>query len=760
MFPFRPRKPMLGGKLVQKRKAAAAARGADERAGDAGTLAPSMDAGGTDNGKKPAGPLDDLRGGGPLERAIRSDLGNLRELFYQDCRRREASAMHVDAPSGAETGDILQQQHDKAGCWYLLFKGAYRRGKFGIMHTRCMPNRIDRGDFAQMIYAACLGLFEDAVDRVGLSPNARVVSDAAFALFTLYTLYETCPLPEFPSLLATKGNAPEGTCTRPAGAVFSQQETRVLATLPLGLTAAGEQSRVIYRQSYKSPIRIGRADYARILFLQDLCLECKSKCECRRAEHVLVVKGASDAKVGGESSEDTRTSPSPAKTDRWTCQCGIANDCLEIIHRLQSKDSFDFCEYSGPCSVEGFAGSAEYFDKFVGAPSDIVQSFGASSVAMNEVLGNAQGAMLHENVASVLGIDGLGELYSAYDAALSNMQSANPGNCNQSNQARLIENTLRPLRRRRRWSAQDGSESDGKPNSAARLDAILDKVRSGKITSDDAAALLESSDDDEVEDAEPTRRSIWDKTGNGAGDEPLPVAAERDDRAVDSVRPQLRFKVPEKMSQSLQRGIQHALASVDDDLHTSLGQKLRPKEGVPITIGGGDARSFMPLGMFDLEDYDFEPNSDEDENEDVESVITHHTGHSVIPPTGAADALRDLLAFAKGDESDNEGGGGDDDGVVDGGNNDSNNGVNVDVDAGADAGAQVRKEKAKRKPARRRMQRQQDANDDDISMVSTPSTAGGGINALGSLLSKAQSASAKTMPRSKPSSLSSFKSKG
>ncbi len=744
---------MLGGKLTKKRKAEAAA---------------VEEVDGTDNGgksnerhpktppeppKKPAGPLDDLRGGGPVERAIRSDLGNLRTLFDEDCIRHEATL--VAASARAAGGDVTTcvAQHDDAGSWYLLFKSAYRRGKFGIMHTRCMPNRIERAEFAQMIYAACLGLFADAMEASSSSsPSSDAIfsPDAAFALFALYTLYETCPLPVFPSM-SKVGNASHD--TQPPGAVFSRQETSILTTVPLGLTAAGEQSRVIYRRAYKSPIRIGHADYARILRLQDLCLERKSHCECRRAE--WIVKVSSDG-IDNDSDNDASGSPSSGNcaSDRWTCRCGIAEDCLEIIHRLRSKHCFDFCEYAGPCSVEGFAGSAEYFDKVV-EPSDFLankmrsSSEDPSSLRSSDVLGAAQGAKLPlVEAASILDIDGLGDLYSEYGAALNKVQSV-PSSKKPSNQARQVEKALRPvLQRRRRWSAQDESGDNTKQSSTTRLDDVLGKLRNGKIASDDVIELSESSDDDGIIDEEPARKSIWDQADKMAGDEPLPVAMEQDDRAADSDHPRVRVKLPNYMPQSLRQGVQDALASVERDLDKSALEQFSIGEGVPVTIGGADVRTFMSMEMFDLEGVDLAPNIHDDAGDDVETVITHHTGQSVIPPTGAADALRDLLAFARGEESDNEAdGGGDDD---EGGDDNDNNGD----EAIADVNAPVQNDKSKRQLSRKRKQKQQETADDDISMVSVPSTAGGAINALGSLLSQVQSDPAKSAPRGRKSAKS------
>ena len=753
MFPFRPRKPMLGGKLTKKRKAEAAAV---EEAATNGKVD------GTDNDgksnerhpktppeprpKKPAGLLDDLRGGGPVERAIRSDLENLRTLFEEDCIRHEASLVAASARAAGGDATTCVAQHDDAGSWYLLFKSAYRRGKFGIMHTRCMPNRIERAEFAQMIYAACLGLFADAIEGVNASsssPSSDAIfpPDAAFALFALYTLYETCPLPEFPSM-AKVGDASHD--TQPLGAVFSRQETSVLTTVPLGLTAAGEQSRVIYRRAYKSPIRIGHADYARILRLQDLCLERKSHCECRCVE--WIVKVSSDS-IDDDSDNGASGSPSSGNcaSDRWTCRCGIAEDCLEIIHRLHGKHCFDFCEYAGPCSVEGFAGSAEYFDKVV-ANKMRSSSEDGSSLTSSDVLGAAQGAKLPlAEAASILDIDGLGDLYSEYGAALNKVQSV-PSSEKPSNQARQVEKALRPvLRRRRRWSTQDESGDNTKSSSTTRLDDMLGKLRNGKIASDDITELSESSDEDGILDEEPARKSIWDHQADKmAGDEPLPVAMEQDDRVADSEHPRVRFKLPNYMPQSLRQGVQDALASVERDLDKSAEEQISIGEGVPVAIGGADVRTFMSMEMFDLEGVDLAPNIHDDADDDVETVITHHTGQSVIPPTGAADALRDLLAFARGEESDDGAdGGGDDD---EGGDDNDNNGD----EANADVNAPVQNDKSKRQLSRKRKQKQQETPDDDISMVSVPSTAGGAINALGSLLSQVQSDPAKSKASSAP----------
>ena len=102
------------------------------------------------------------------------------------------------------------------------------------------------------------------------------------------------------------------------------------------------------------------------------------------------------------------------------------------------------------------------------------------------------------------------------------------------------------------------------------------------------------------------------------------------------------------------------------------------------------------------------------------------------------------MAFARGEESDDGAdGGGDDD---EGGDDNDNNGD----EANADVNAPVQNDKSKRQLSRKRKQKQQETPDDDISMVSVPSTAGGAINALGSLLSQVQSDPAKSKASSAP----------
>ena len=117
---------MLGGKLTKKRKAEAAAV---EEAATNGKV-DETDNGGRSNErhpktppeprpKKPAGLLDDLRGGGPVERAIRSDLENLRTLFDDDCIRHEASLVAASARAAGGDATTCVAQHDDAGSWYL-----------------------------------------------------------------------------------------------------------------------------------------------------------------------------------------------------------------------------------------------------------------------------------------------------------------------------------------------------------------------------------------------------------------------------------------------------------------------------------------------------------------------------------------------------------------------------------------------------------------------------------------------------------------
>jgi len=103
----------------------------------------------------------------------------------------------------------------------------------------------------------------------------------------------------------------------------------------------------------------------------------------------------SDATVG-VIERCTMTSRSDPSIRSLKCSGGLARDCVRVIDRLISTRSFDFCEYAGPVSVEGLAGSAEGFRLCFVAPSSV--SSMESESATNEEKDNDRTVLQKEIV--------------------------------------------------------------------------------------------------------------------------------------------------------------------------------------------------------------------------------------------------------------------------------------------------------------------------------------------------------------------------
>jgi len=330
MFPFKPKPPTLGGKLKRKR--------ASEN----------------QNGLS----MDPLAEGGPVEYAITKDLQCLMSLFRSNFQSTtEISTSELTN----NNNNNHRHHHDGFGKSFSIFKAWFRRGKFAALHTRSVPPRSDREAYTQLIYSAAVSLcitsleklFQQTIDSIIIMSSCTHVDfiDSVCALFTLYALYETCPLPTvppFPSQL----NDPLSTLNireKPhQHQELQDEDIQALSCLPMGLTSA-DDSKATFRRVYKSPIRINRRHYLYIHLLHDISLQMISYCE--RSKQIATITQESNMNTTGASS--------------WKCSCSLASDCITIIQRMKMNSSFDLCEYCGPVSVEGLAGSKEYYQHIV-----------------------------------------------------------------------------------------------------------------------------------------------------------------------------------------------------------------------------------------------------------------------------------------------------------------------------------------------------------------------------------------------------------
>lgn len=306
MFPFHPKPPTLGKKLVSELK----------------NKLPSGSGGKSDC------KTYQLRNGGPVQRAIRDDMLSLKETFQDDFER---NCRVLEENASSSSGASLSQ-HLALGSSYSIYKETFRKKKFGIIHSaELCPPRCDRDSYIQMIYSAALEfLYEE--DLFGFEKEAEEGSvddvavylpiSIAFAVFTTFTLYHTNILPSIP----TKD------CTAMEDA---------LSTLTMGL-ASDTVKYKMHRRTYKSPIRLSQDLYALLYQVRNLSLLCIDQCQQQ--------KYRPDIKKSGHT---------------WICSCSLARDCIHIIDKLEHEESFQLCEYSGPVSLEGLAGSREYYHEIV-----------------------------------------------------------------------------------------------------------------------------------------------------------------------------------------------------------------------------------------------------------------------------------------------------------------------------------------------------------------------------------------------------------
>lgn len=118
--------------------------------------------------------------------------------------------------------------------------------------------------------------------------------------------------------------------------------------LPIGINSDEDK---LYRRTFRSPVRIDRWNYLLLLRLRDLCLAQVDQCG---------MDAVTNATSGGSSSSSSGTCNNSAEV--WQCHCGLACDAAYIIDKMLTTDAFfEYCEYHGPHSLEGLAGSPNFY---------------------------------------------------------------------------------------------------------------------------------------------------------------------------------------------------------------------------------------------------------------------------------------------------------------------------------------------------------------------------------------------------------------
>lgn len=299
-------------------------------------------------------------GGGPIQFAIKSDLVGLCAKFRRQLHAKsEHPRRHV--PHEQQSSNCTPLSHWESGIAFAIFKTEFESAKAAMIHL-LFPPRCDREAYSQLAYAACLDLLKEsfiALDECSphhlrtvpngndnhpkgdeTTPRASSLSsesldrleDAAFAVFSLWALFDTNPLPrEIPS---------------------------PLQLLPIGLRSL-EDPRTLHRRFFSQNIRIDRQHFILLLRLRELARATQARChgtllDRRRLD--LEMKDKQPTALHLEELHDDQQATPP-----WECTCGVSKDILVVIERL--IPFFDLCEYTGPVGLEALAGHEDFIQK-------------------------------------------------------------------------------------------------------------------------------------------------------------------------------------------------------------------------------------------------------------------------------------------------------------------------------------------------------------------------------------------------------------
>jgi hypothetical protein len=198
-----------------------------------------------------------------------------------------------------------------------------------------LPQRCDRNAYSQLVYSASLALLQEFCCDKNHQPTSVIAingqtadNDAwlmrvSYAVFLLYALYQTNPLPVYWPTKHTQGDASE-----------------VLSLLPMGLQDR-QNPKVLYRHAYKSPVRIDGKHYGYLLQIGQWAKMVLDQCEAAWIQH----------------QRDDHRAPLP---NQWKISVAVALDLTIVLGRIHTTNMLEFCSYTGPCGLEGLAGHRDY----------------------------------------------------------------------------------------------------------------------------------------------------------------------------------------------------------------------------------------------------------------------------------------------------------------------------------------------------------------------------------------------------------------
>eukprot|EP00559_Dactyliosolen_fragilissimus_P004673 CAMPEP_0184860058 /NCGR_PEP_ID=MMETSP0580-20130426/5016_1 /TAXON_ID=1118495 /ORGANISM="Dactyliosolen fragilissimus" /LENGTH=432 /DNA_ID=CAMNT_0027357015 /DNA_START=128 /DNA_END=1423 /DNA_ORIENTATION=+ len=160
MMQFRPRQPLYGGKLANEKRRARDGRECLDAQQDKTQVVEVMGKKRMKRVKGKGHGYEDLVGGGPIESAIRLDLIDFRHTWLQELHKTRIKQLEKrnDIINHA---DELDNHHDTLGNAFRSFKAIFRSMGMGMLHhAKCIPPRVDREAYVQIVYSAAISLLD------------------------------------------------------------------------------------------------------------------------------------------------------------------------------------------------------------------------------------------------------------------------------------------------------------------------------------------------------------------------------------------------------------------------------------------------------------------------------------------------------------------------------------------------------------------------------------------------------------------------
>jgi len=580
-------------------------------------------------------------------------LGMLRDAT-KEINQQQALASNIAFADGRDDGATSSSDyHRKKGG--LRSRGGGKRSALDALASLDDEEEDDDNDEAKIILSTSAsvsspGFEEDCSIHI---PDVKIC-EAFFAVFALYTIYETNPLPSVPT--SNEKNVSASSIKDP------MIVKSALSTLSVGLIT-DEAGRKNYRRSYRAPIRIDMEHHALLYQVRAWALEVVNNCQHRWVEtkinNDIRNKGArvsvsnqgvrdiddSESDDGMEDNTSNLIASGGEEARSWVCKCGFAKDCIYVIDHLHSKASFQFCEYTGPVSLESLAGSPDYYHNIVlkeDSSKHVTTAKRVSSVkkvGLNDFTFNSKACDNGNDIWSSIDLPSLQSRQREYHDSIGKVGTRfarNNVNLRPSRQLQSIEKTtIGTILEKRKSHGEKISNVD---NLAKQIEAIRDgrSIRGESVLLIDGSNTQSPTTDKSIRDDD-QRAGITHSLANNA---PTPQAL-----------PSLQLKCPSEFSTGIKFGIEMAVK----DIQTAILAESRKHANTNFTTRridlnrNSNATTFdnWLVGDADGNDSDTKPN-DEHFDSDILAKSDEETelgGISVASTNDRRDELQGLSAL-------------------------------------------------------------------------------------------------------------------